>query len=47
MESTITCPVCAYSGPESEFELSLCDEAWCPKCGCDFVLEWPDDEGGE
>ena len=20
---------------------------WCPKCGCGFVLEWPDDQEDE
>lgn len=43
----ITCPVCGHSGSETEFELSDADEAWCPKCGCGFVLEWPDDQEDE
>lgn len=40
----ITCPSCALVATDKQFDMSLSDECFCPKCGCDFILELEDDD---
>ena len=39
----IECPCCGYKARGSEYDPSLCDECFCPKCGSGFVVDVPDD----
>ena len=39
----ITCPDCGYAGSNIDFDMSLCDECFCPMCTMYFILE-EDDE---
>lgn len=40
----IECPDCGFGGTNTEFEISLSDECFCPECGCEFLLPDEDDE---
>jgi hypothetical protein len=46
MMGNLTCPYCEYVGPDTEFDVSLADECFCPKCGREFMVCF-DDEGDE
>ncbi len=39
----ITCPRCDYKADAEEFDVSLSDECFCPKCGEYFLLELESD----
>lgn len=44
----LTCPECGHrGGDESDFQISLGDECFCPKCKCKFILDRGDDEDDE
>ena len=43
----ITCPFCGYTDREQDFDLSMADEAFCPRCDRVFVIEWDDPEDEE
>jgi transposase len=40
----ITCPFCGYDGDDEPFEVSLCDETSCPRCGIEFEIGFDRDE---
>lgn len=42
----VTCPNCYYHGRAEEFEVSTSDEAFCPKCNEEFLID-DDNEGDE
>lgn len=44
----ITCPnpKCGHKAVADDFDPSLADEMECPKCGENFIFEWPEDEDG-
>lgn len=39
----VTCPNCGHTGDEEEFEISLADECFCPKCEAEFLVEQEED----
>jgi len=41
----VTCPNCYYHGRAEEFEVSTSDEAFCPQCKEEFLID--DDNEGE
>ena len=42
----VTCPHCDFVGDsDDDFEMNLCDECFCPKCGEKFELDSSGDEG--
>lgn len=40
----ITCFSCMFQGGPVEFNMSLYDECFCPKCHQEFIIEWSDEE---
>ena len=41
----VTCPSCGFKGGDrTDFNISLCDECECPKCGERFELGDPEAE---
>lgn len=40
----IVCPLCDYCGLFDEFEMSLADEMFCPKCDEKFIYEGEADD---
>ena len=44
---TVICPHCEYKADIAEFEQSLQDECWCPKCRQDFMLGDSDESEDE
>lgn len=41
---TLACPHCGFEGGDvTDFNISLCDECFCPKCGERFELDDPED----
>jgi hypothetical protein len=43
----VTCPCCGHRGPLGEFDCSLADECWCPKCDAAFMFGLGGDEDDE
>jgi DNA-directed RNA polymerase subunit RPC12/RpoP len=44
----VTCPHCGHKGDsDKDFEISVADECFCPKCGERFELESVEDEDDE
>ena len=43
----VTCPCCYYHGRDDEFEISTSSEAFCPKCGEEFLVDTDDEEEEE
>ncbi len=41
----LECPYCKYRGVVTEFEVSLADECFCPKCDGEFLLREEDEDG--
>lgn len=35
----VICPNCGYASHAEQFEMSLSDECFCPKCGVEFIVE--------
>lgn len=45
---TLACPFCGLEGGDrTAFDISLCDECFCPPCGERFELDTSDDEEDE
>ena len=41
----VTCPFCGFKGGDvTDFDISLCDECFCPKCNERFEMDDPEDE---
>lgn len=40
----VTCPKCGHQGDSEEFDISLCDECCCPKCGTSFEIDTSGDD---
>ena len=40
----IECPYCGYEANASEFEVSMADEAFCPRCEEGFLVDFESDE---
>lgn len=45
MSWQVTCPQCGHTGDSTkDFEMSLCDECYCPKCNERFEIDTGGDE---
>lgn len=45
---TLACPFCGFEGGDrSDFNISLCDECFCPECNERFELDDPDEDEDE
>lgn len=44
IEYSVQCPKCGYRGYDTEFEVSMSDEAFCPACNYNFEIEPIDDD---
>ena len=48
MSWIVTCPQCGCKGDaRAVFGLSLADECFCPACGMNFEMQYPDDDEEE